>query len=616
MPNKKKTIMSTARRRMYEADASTIAYWRRNPCIASLDLLGVELLDYQKYQLQSMWTASHVALCCGRDVGKSVIGSIFLTLWQLLFEDQEMYIISSVGEQAKQTFEKMESIITRTGKTASSFKDLKDIAQNEIVTSPTNKTGFSHNPTGHTCKSWNGSKTRTLNSKPDNIRGKRANVVFFDEAAFCDDELLIIGEAFTLQSSDFVTSTNTDYDPELDPLKPPAKLIYASSQDSMTTLFYKYYKSFAKKMLAGDRDYFVCDMTCEVAMNTYMYGKPYLPLLTRDKVQQALNENRSKALREYYNQPQADSGTSGICRLGTIRKNETFDLPALNWEPGYRYVIAFDPARTGDNSIIGVMRMYEDDKYGYIGELCNMISLVDENSTSHYKLDSNRQIEQLRKVFEAYSGPTSADYEYIDAVMIDAGAGGGGVSTYGDTLLNDWTDSKGIDHAGLIDLSYELYANYEERYPNAIDKLRMISPKKYRTQMVEEFIDLINMGCIRFPRECHGDTVTMITGTDKNGDDIMETRDLTDEEILALRNIDLAKTEIVSIQKTENAEHTTVQYALSKDKALTNHDDRFYVTILLSHYLYQRRKRKALKEPKQDEDDLLLAPICVSAIAM
>lgn len=300
---RQKMIITSAKRKMYEADAATIAYWRRNPIIAARDLLGIELLDFQKWILANMWVASHICLCCSRNLGKSFIIGVFDDLWSLLMESQELYIISSVGSQARETFEKCEQIVLRTGKTAASFKDLKDIAEHDMVTTPTNKTGFSHNPMGYHCEWYSLSKINSLNSKPSNIRSRRANVVCFDEAAYCSEELIVVGEAFATQSSDFTTSTDIDYDPTLEPKKPPNKLIYASSQDSMVTLFYRYYKDFAKRMLAGDRDYFVCDLSCEVGFTPYMYGKPYTPLLTQDKVEAAIRQNRSKAMREGRNTP-------------------------------------------------------------------------------------------------------------------------------------------------------------------------------------------------------------------------------------------------------------------------------------------------------------------------
>ena len=615
----KKLLISSARRKVYEADAKTIAYWRRNPIIACRDLLGIELLDYQKAIIQGSWTASHVIWCCGRDTGKSFCGDIFLQLWGLLFFDQEMFILSSVGDQSKETFSKLESLVRRTGKTAASFRDLKDIAAQETVKSPTNQTGFNHNPSGYSVGWYNGSKLKTLNSNPDAARSRRASIVFFDEAAFTDDELIVVGEAFAVQDSGFVTSTDVNYDPTLEPLQPPTKLIYASSQDSINTTFYKHYIEYTKRMLAGDRDYFVVDFTADIAMNTYMYGKPYAPLLTQAKVDQAMKANPQKARREYYNEATSDAGASAIVRWGTIRKNETFKLPALGWEPGYEYAIAFDPARIGDNSIVGVMRMYEHEQYGWMGEICHCVNFVDTEADINVKLDSNRQLAGLRKILIDFSGNTAVDYEYITQVLIDAGAGGGGLSTYSDGLLNDWTDDGGHTHHGLIDTTYGAYASstYQDLYPNAIDKLRVINPRTYRNQMFEEFIDLSNSGLIRYPSELDGDTISYISGQDKNGEDIWQTKDLNDEEILSLKNIDLMKTELTSIAKTENAARTVVTYAMTRESTNTGHDDRAYVAIMLAHCLYQKRKGAALDSRKVDTDEeILRAPLCVSALPM
>lgn len=614
----KKLLISSARRKVYEADAKTIAYWRRNPIIACRDLLGIELLDYQKEIIQGSWTASHVIWCCGRDTGKSFCGDIFLQLWGLLFFDQEMFILSSVGDQSKETFSKLESLVRRTGKTAASFRDLKDIAAQETVKSPTNQTGFSHNPSGYSVGWYNGSKLKTLNSNPDAARSRRASIVFFDEAAFTDDELIVVGEAFAVQDSGFVTSTDVNYDPTLEPLQPPTKLIYASSQDSINTTFYKHYIEYTKRMLAGDRDYFVVDFTADIAMNTYMYGKPYAPLLTQAKVDQAMKANPQKARREYYNEATSDAGASAIVRWGTIRKNETFKLPSLAWEPGYEYAIAFDPARVSDNSIVGVMRMYEDERYGWVGEICHCVNFVDIDADMNVKLDSNRQLEGLRKILVDFSGNTAVDYEYINMVLIDAGSGGGGLSTYSDGLLNDWEDDTGHVHHGLIDSTYDVYSSstYDEMYPDAVDKLRVISPRKYRNQMFEEFIDLSNSGLIRYPAELDGDSVSYISGQDKNGEDIWETKDLTPEEIISLKNIDLMKTELTSIAKTENAARTVVNYAMTRESTNTGHDDRAYVAILLAHCLYQKRRGAALESRKIEEENVAFAPLCVSAIAM
>lgn len=565
-------IMTEIKRRACELDAATISYYRRNPCIACEDLLGIKLLDSQKYILQSTWNASHSVWCCSRNFGKSFIGAIIIILKALLYENQAIYIVSSVGDQSKETFSKIEEIIMRIGKTSASIKSLKDIAEKETVKSPTNKTGFNHNPAGYHVEFYNGSEIFTLNGNPDSNRSRRATFIFFDEAAFCSDELIAVCEAFATQNTDFITATDSDYNPEIEPRRVPTQLLYASSQDDMTKMFYKHYKNFALKMLAGDRNYFVCDMVCDTAIETYMQGKPYTPLLTREKVDAALKANREKALREYYNKPTMDGGVSQIIKWGTIRRNERDILPILSWNANQKIALALDPSRTQDNSILTAMRIYKDQELGYCGDIINCVNMVDVASRKKYKLDSNRQIEEIRNYLMKYNGQ-NPDYEYIDCLLIDQGAGGGGTSTYADQLLNNWKDRYGKEHRGLIDASHEIYEGYTKRYPDAIDKLRLISPKKYRTQMVEEFIELMGLGVIHLPREWNGsDFIRFASGVDSSGEEILKTYELSDEEKMALTNIDLAKIEITSIHKTQNPEKTTVSYALAKDKENKMHE--------------------------------------------
>lgn len=606
-------VMTDIKRHIYECDAETIRFYRKNPLIAAEDLLGIRLFDAQAWILESTWNSSHAVWCCSRNFGKSFLGAIFMILKALLYENQAIYIISSVGDQSKETFVKIEEIVRRIGKTSASIKSLKDIAEKETRKSPTNKTGFSHDPAGYSVAFYNNSEIFTLNSKPDSARSRRATLVFFDEAAFCADELITVCEAFATQNMDFQTDTDDTYDPDSEPLRVPTQIVYASSQDTMDKIFYKRYKNFAKRMIAGDRDYFACDMICDTAITVYMRGKPYTPLLSQDKVDAALKGNREKSLREYYNRPTMDGAASQIIKWSTIRRNEKQYLPQLFFDRNYKYVLAFDPSRTIDNSVLSTMRIYKDEEDGWCGDIINCQNMVDIASKKKYKLDSNRQIEQLREALLHYNGQ-NPDYEYLDTFLIDQGAGGGGTSTYADGLLNDWTDKSGKTHRGLIDAAHDIYAGYSDMYPNAVDKLRLISPRKYRTQMVEEFIELMNLGVIHFPLEWNGnDIAKFVDGIDKNtGEEILSDHELTSDEELALTNIDLMKTEITSIRKTQNMENTSVTYALAKELENKKHDDRFYTAILLAHRLYELRRGDVVHDTRREKNEA--PPNCVTAV--
>jgi len=168
----KHKLMSERKRRICELDAESIAFYRRNPCIACEDLLGIKLTDAQKYLLQGSWNSSHVLWCCSRDFGKSFLGAVFMILKAILYENQAIYIVSSVGDQSKETFTKIEEIVLRIGKTSASIDSLQDIVEKETVKSANNKTGFSHAQTGFHVSFYNGSEIFTLNGNPDNNRSK------------------------------------------------------------------------------------------------------------------------------------------------------------------------------------------------------------------------------------------------------------------------------------------------------------------------------------------------------------------------------------------------------------------------------------------------------------
>lgn len=179
--SKIKRLLSERKRKICELDAESIAYYRRNPCIACEDLLGIRLIDSQKYILQESWNKPHVLWCCSRNFGKSFLGAVFMILKAILYENQAIYIVSSVGNQSKETFSKIEEIVLRIGKTAASIDSLQDIVEKETVKSTNNKTGFQHNPESFHVSFYNGSEIFTLNGKPDNNRSKYYYEIFIIE---------------------------------------------------------------------------------------------------------------------------------------------------------------------------------------------------------------------------------------------------------------------------------------------------------------------------------------------------------------------------------------------------------------------------------------------------
>jgi hypothetical protein len=599
MTKKSKNLLSSRKLELYSLNSKIIKFWRRNPCIAAEELLGVKLLDMQKYILQESWNRPMNLWCCSRNAGKSFMGAIIIILKAMLYENQSIYIAAPVGDQSKELFTKIEEIVLRLGKTAASIDSLQDIAMQETVKSPSCKTGFVHAQTGFNVSFYNGSEITSLNGNPDNNRSKRATLVFFDESGFMSEDAIAVMEAFATQDSNFKTSTEDGFDIKAQRKRCPTQLIYASSASDINTTYFKHYKEFAKQMFLGNPNYFCCDIPCEVPLHPTMDGKEYPALLSQAKVDNAMKGNKEKGLREYYNKFTKDGGVSQIIKWGMIRRNETFLLPEMCNVDNSKFVIALDPSRMGDNSIITIMKIVEDNDIGYYGKIVNCINLVDLNTKKNIKLSTPDQIKVLKEQILAYNGQCP-DYGNINALLIDPGAGGGGVNAIGDNLLEDWIDIKGNTHKGFLDVEADAYEGYTSRYPNASHILHFYSPQKYRTQMVDEFIELMSLDLIRFPKEYHGKGFIVEEKVDKNGEILLHDRTLSREEELALMQIDVLKTEITSIHKFENPEKTNKTYKLPKDKENHMHDDRFYTIILLAHYLYNLRRDSMIKKNKNN----------------
>jgi len=597
----KKSLLSTRKIEIYEKDSKIIKFFRRNPCKACEDILGIKQLDFQKWILQETWNKPLSLWNCCRDAGKTFNGAILLILKAVLYENQGIYIISDTGGQAQELFRKIEEITLNIGKTSASLFGLKDIVKNEIVTSPMNKTGFTHSSIAYHVKFFNGSEIFTLNGDPQHNRSRRATLVFFDEAGICSKELIMIAEAFAAQDSDFKTSIEEGFNIKSLRKNCPTQLVYASSASDVNTMFFTYYKEFSKRMFIGDNRYFCCDIPCDIPLNPTMDGKPWVPLITQSKIDNVMKSNKELALREYYNKFSKDGGDSQPIKWAAIRRNETLLLPELCNKGNDKFVLAFDPARIGHGSIVSVMKIKFDKEIGYYGEISNCTNFVDIASKKGYKMTSQQQVKMLKDAILAYNG-NAPDYENILALYLDSGAGGGGVSSYADPLLEDWIDDRGMKHKGMLDNEYELYKDFDKKYPSAIkNKLKLIEPKKYRTIMMDELLELLGLDLIKFTKEYHNSGIVVMPKNNENGEVILYDKSLSMEEEIALLNIDVLKVEMTSIHKVANAEGTTHSFILPKDKGNTN-DDRFYTLIMLAHFLYDYRRKNVVNKINEENN--------------
>ena len=473
-------------------------YYQCNPVRFINDFFNIELLDAQAYIVQRTWNCPNVLVLASRGFGKSTIIDLILMSKDMLFCNVWSYIASGSGSQAEETFTKLEQIANDNidemkGSTGYIFK-------HEVEINNAAGDGFSHGSNGFKYSLYNGSMTQTLNSNIDKKRGKRGSVIF-DECGFLSDEMLKVYGAFAAVNKNFASGKDRDGH-SIDPIRLrtfainlPNQKFYISSASSTDTEFYRLYREFAKKQIMGDRDYCVIQVDCEVVLRPTIRGEVVNALLTRSTIETEMRTNPEKARREYYCEFTSDAGMNAIIRRGTITRNSETRAPLLYNDTGKKkFIIAYDPARSRDNSVILVVEIYQNDYGEYKGRVVNCVNLLDVGKKIKSPMRTPDQIEYLKQLILDYNGDVP-DYDNIECVLIDAGSGGGGVNI-ADFLMEDWIDKKGKKHRGLIDKEYS--ADYIGRYPNAVNKLKLVSPSQYKSIIYEALIEMLDIDAISF----------------------------------------------------------------------------------------------------------------------
>ena len=622
-------------------------YFQCNP-VRFIDLMfNIELLDSQALAVQKTWICPNSLLVCTRGWGKSTVIDLSIMSKGMCFNNNWTYIASGSGSQAEQTFTTLErlandNIDTFTGSTGKVFK-------NEIEIKNAAGDGFSHSSNGFNYSLYNGAMTQTLNSNIDAKRGFRGSVVF-DESGFLSEEMMNVYGAFAAVNRSMKTGKD-ESGKSIDPIRQrcfpqdmPYQKIYISSASSTDTKFFALYRDFAKKQIMGDPDFCVLHIDCELAFKPTLHGELIAPLLSRSTVQSEMRTNPEKARREYYCQFTTSAGANAIIKRGVITRNEEIRKPLLYNDTGdKRFVICYDPARSRDNSVILVGEIYDyimpDESIDKRMRLVNCINLVDVGKKTKSPMQTPDQVEYLKQVILDYNGGADA-YGNIVGVFIDAGSGGSGVNI-ADYLMPDWIDKAGITHRGLIDKEYS--ADYVKKFPNAVDKVHLISPTAYKSEMYEALIELMNQDKISFTAPYDGKGNLTVFDVDEkklNSEKEKITNRLKrlklskeefdrqlDEELnhvqsvktkvikldwqdeLALANIDALKEELVNMVRKKR-ESGKDSFELTPEKANKMHDDRAYTAALAAKALMDERRKSIMNRKRKPSTNLAdLLPI-------
>ena len=634
--------MSQRKLERYEQIAEIKSYYQRNPVKFMREVLGAELFDAQAYAVEMSWNKPYVLWVCSRGFGKSSIVDLMLMSKGMLYNNYWSYIASGSGDQAILTFKTLENIANQN---IESMTGLTDVFKQQIEVKNAAGDGFVHNPSGYFYSLYNGSFTKTLNSNVDKRRGARANMVVFDECGWLDQNMMQVYAAFTIVNKDLKLGGTVDIDTiKTIPKEVPNQLFYISSASSIDTPFYEKYRDFSKQMILGNPDYFVADINCDVVIKGTVGGKVYpASLLTQETVDAEMRNNPEKAAREYYNRFTEDGGINQIIKRALITRNSYTRPPVLCNDTGKRkFIFAYDPARNTDNSILSIGELKYDEERGYTMDIVNCVSFVDIGLKRKTPMMTQDQIKEIHNLLLDYNGD-AVDYDNIEIILADAGSGGGGNSWVRDALIEDWTDKSGNSHRGLIDKDYS--PEYVRRYPNASNKLKLLEPSKYKSDMFEALIKMVEADLITFPESYDNRGYLNIFEVDqkllsKNKNAIQEQLEkedlsqkeyeerlddelskldiakskiykLSPDEEIALKQIDMMKEEIVNICRTKR-ESGKDMFKLPPYKDAdtgasdaTMHDDRAYTLAMLGWYLSEKRLENVRNKKKQRESNLI-----------
>ena len=634
--------MSQRKLEGYRKFAEIKSYYQRNPVKFMQDILGAELFDAQAYCVQMSWNKPYVLWVCSRGYGKSSIVDLILMTKGMLFNNYWSYIASGSGDQAILTFKTLENIANQN---IESMTGLTNAFKQQIEVKNAAGDGFVHNPSGHFYSLYNGSFTKTLNSNVDKRRGSRGNMVVFDECGWLDENMMNVYAAFTIVNKGLKLGGNIDSNTiRTLPKEVPNQLFYISSASSIDTPFYTKYRDFSKQMILGNPDYFVADINCDVVIRGTVGGKIYpASLLTQKTVDAEMRNNPEKAMREYYNRFTEDGGVNQIIKRAFIARNSYTRPPVLyNDTSARKFVLAYDPARSSDNSILGVGELKYDDDRGYTMDIVNCVSFADIGLKRKTPMMYQDQIKEIHQILQSYNGDT-LDYDNIEIFLADAGSGGGGNSWVRDALIEDWTDRSGVVHRGLIDKDYA--PEYVSRYPNAVNKLKLIEPSKYKSEMFEALIKMVEANLITFTDNYDNRGYLSINEVDqntlvKNKSAIMakldeknlsqaeyeerleeelskldiskyKTYKLSPDEEVSLKQIDMMKEEVVNICRTKrDSGKDAFKLPPHKDadtgaSEATMHDDRAYTLAMLGWYLSERRLEHIRTRKRPNSADLI-----------
>lgn len=570
---------------------SKIVQWgRANPVRFCQTFYGLQLIDYQSYCFMKTWTAQYALWAECRGAGKDTLAAAYYMTRLALIPDYRVYISSNTYAQSVESFSKLRDIAL---KRIPSFKSATDIFAREVDKNGSNsETGFLQAPT---CKFrlYNNSQMEALSSNLEAIRGKRG-AIWLNETAWKTAEELAVVENFANVDSSF--STSTEKIQYYEPQQMPLQILYTSSVGDVTYPFFDKYKTFYKKMVVGNNNYFCFDIDAyDVLNHSSINGEPIKSHLTEDKIMKDIEEDPDNADVELFNKFRKGGGANSIVSMDALIRNSTIRKPLLYNDTGKKkFIFCYDPARNFDGSVLSIFQVIDDKEVGYKLRLENVRSMVDTNTKNKTPLPMPAQLDIIKDLMIKYNGERAAEWENIE-FYCDSGSGGGGISAICDQLMDDWVGSDGIKHRGIIDPVHKQYETARKKYTNAMPIVHLVDPQGFKKIMYGAISKMVKLNLIEFSDYDNKDYILI-----ENKDGGFDTVGLSEEEKLALLNMNIAKTQL-SYMCRYDTPNGGVTYEIAKDKK-GMHDDHAYTMAEAGYALAILRREDLLKPSNNNKN--------------
>ena len=502
---KTETDLTIRKKESMDKYVDLIQWGRKNPTKFIEEIFGIQLIDFQKNLILGTWTSNRAVWCAARNSGKSFLVAIYAMLRALLLPNCTIYIVSNSADQAQATFNKICKLCR--GEEQSVQTD-PCMFYNELVKSNANTDGFIKKQGNYSLTLFNGSTIQTLAANPDTARGRRANVVIFDEAAYVSDVMYQACLPFINQDPNF--KTGKGFNSKVHPKTFNNQIIMCSSAGSVNTECYRAYRQCIINSIIGYPGYYAADINCEMTLHPYINGKAVPAIANKAEMEMIKDTDIRKYNTEFMNLWTDMESPDSLLQRSVIIRNEKKYLPeTASVDKSRKYVICWDPAVQHDNSFVLIGEEYEDEKGNLRGRLVNCYNLIEPAKAGggdRQPLRMPDQITWIRKFLLDYNNSNNHEYTNV-TLRMDSGSGAGGKSIP-DYLMASYTDEDGKKHVGVYDSKFNPDVDgfgtsyqdmHRDKFPEAVDCLQAVDPKKHRTEMFSDLVAAVNGDYIDFP---------------------------------------------------------------------------------------------------------------------